>query len=113
MSEIMTKIKNRKLSGTGDLIQRFRWPVPVSIVIDQPPEKVWEIISKAGNLELCHPFCSKNPVQVWPGKNSRDEVHYLNGLIFERRFISWEEGKGSPPTVSPAQAVRLSRCLKT
>lgn len=30
-----------------------------------------------GNLELCHPFCEPNPVQIWDGPDSRDEVHYL------------------------------------
>ena len=47
-----------------------------------------------GNLELCHPFCKQNPVQVWPGPESRDEVHYLSGWIYERRFSQWFEGSG-------------------
>jgi hypothetical protein len=47
-----------------------------------------------GNLELCHPFCAKNPVEVWPGEGSRDEVHYLSGWVFERRFCRWIEGVG-------------------
>ena len=47
-----------------------------------------------GNLELCHPFCDSNPVAKWPGPESRDEVHYLSGWIFERRFRSWIEGVG-------------------
>ncbi len=47
-----------------------------------------------GNLEPCHPFCLKNPVEHWPGPESRDEVHYLNGLVFERRFCRWLDGAG-------------------
>ncbi|UCG72854.1 MAG: hypothetical protein JSV45_00260 [Chromatiales bacterium] len=47
-----------------------------------------------GNLEICHPFCVKNPVHVWPGPDSRDEVHYLNGWIYERRFCRWIDGTG-------------------
>jgi hypothetical protein len=47
-----------------------------------------------GNLEPCHPFCEKNPVTTWPGVGSRDEVHYLNGLVYERRFSRWIEGIG-------------------
>jgi len=47
-----------------------------------------------GNLELCHPFCASNPVQVWPGSNSQDEVHYLSGRVYERRFRQWIDGVG-------------------
>jgi hypothetical protein len=43
---------------------------------------------------VCHPFCAKNPVQQWPGAGSRDEVHYLSGLVFERRFVEWIAGVG-------------------
>jgi len=72
----------------------FRWPVAVAGSIAAPAEKVWEAISLPGNLELCHPFCTRNPVAVWPGANSRDEVHYLSGWVFERRFCRWIEGVG-------------------
>jgi hypothetical protein len=57
-------------------------------------DAVWNAISTPGNLEPCHPFCKENPVSVWPGPDSRDEVHYLNGLVFERRFCRWLEGRG-------------------
>lgn len=59
-----------------------------------PAQRVWDAISAPGNLELAHPFCSKNPVHVWPGPGSRDEVHYLSGWIYERRFQHWIEGIG-------------------
>ena len=72
----------------------FRWPVAVAHPIAAPGDKVWEIISMPGNLELCHPFCAKNPVQTWPGDGSQDEVHYLSGLVFERRFCRWIDGVG-------------------
>ena len=63
-------------------------PIPVAI------EEVWGEISMPGNLEPCHPFCARNPVSVWPGAESRDDVHYLNGRVLERRFRSWNEGAG-------------------
>jgi hypothetical protein len=44
--------------------------------------------------EACHPFCERNPVQAWPGPGSRDEVHYLSGWVYERRFKNWFEGVG-------------------
>jgi hypothetical protein len=30
----------------------------------------------------------------WPGEGARDEVHYLNGLVFHRRFCRWIDGVG-------------------
>ena len=62
--------------------------------IAAPAHEVWHVISKPGNLELCHPFCARNPVQAWPGADSRDEVHYLNGQVYERRFAQWLDGTG-------------------
>ncbi len=72
----------------------YKWPVAVAQPIAAPAEKVWHAISKPGNLELCHPFCAKNPVEVWPGEGSRDEVHYLSGWVFERRVCRWIDGGG-------------------
>ncbi len=72
----------------------YKWPVAVAQPIAAPGDKVWEVISMPGNLEHCHPFCAKNPVQVWPGEGSRDEVHYLSGWVFERRFCRWIDGIG-------------------
>jgi len=43
---------------------------------------------------MCHPFCARNPVQLWPGADSRDEVHYLSGWVYERHFYQWIEGTG-------------------
>lgn len=72
----------------------FKWPVSVERVIAAPAHEVWDAISRPGNLELCHPFCASNPVQVWPGPGSEDEVHYLNGWIYKRLFRGWVEGVG-------------------
>jgi hypothetical protein len=80
----------------------FRWPVAVTGHIEAPAAAVWDIISTPGNLEPCHPFCAKNPVQEWPGVGSRDEVHYLSGLIFERRFVEWIEGVGYDLVIGPS-----------
>ncbi len=72
----------------------FKWPVAVVQRIAAPADKVWATISMPGNLEPCHPFCAKNPVEVWPGSKARDQVHYLNGLVYERQFCGWIEGIG-------------------
>ncbi|MDJ0655803.1 MAG: hypothetical protein QNJ40_16680 [Xanthomonadales bacterium] len=63
-------------------------------IIPAGAERVWEAISSPGNLELCHPFCASNPVQVWPGPDSKDEVHYLSGWVYQREFRQWIEGVG-------------------
>jgi hypothetical protein len=62
--------------------------------IQAPAGEVWDAISRPGNLELCHPFCSSNPVRNWPGAGSIDEIHYLSGWSYERRFTAWCEGVG-------------------
>ena len=72
----------------------FRWPISAERVIQAPQKIVWESISKPGNLEHAHPFCASNPVHEWPGPASRDEVHYLSGWVYERRFRNWLDGVG-------------------
>jgi hypothetical protein len=79
---------------SADVHRDFKWPCSVEREIAAPAHQVWSVISRPGNLESCHPFCKRNPVGVWPGSRSRDEVHYLNGLVFERRFRYWNEGLG-------------------
>ncbi len=77
-----------------DVDRNSRWAVSVSQRIAAPREDVWRVISAPGNLESCHPFCKKNPVHKWDGANSRDEIHYLSGWMYERRFSEWYEGRG-------------------
>ena len=72
----------------------FKWPVSVEWTIGAPAHEVWEAITRPGNLELCHPFCESNPVRNWPGPESVDEIHYLSGWAFERRFRNWIDGVG-------------------
>lgn len=72
----------------------YRWSVRVVQPISSSQGEVWRTISRPGNLELCHPFCVRNPVHRWPGPDSLDEVHYSSGWIFERQFCRWLEGVG-------------------
>lgn len=72
----------------------FKWSVFAEKKIEASVHELWKVISSPGNLELCHPFCASNPTQKWPGPDSLDEVHYLNGLIYERRFSRWIDGVG-------------------
>jgi len=63
-------------------------------LIAAPASDVWSAIAAPGNLEACHPFCAANPVTNWPGADSVDAVHYLNGVVYERRFKAWYDGEG-------------------
>ncbi len=77
-----------------DIDGTFKWPVSAEQEIAAPREVVWRVISAPGKLEDCHPFCRKNPVAVWDGANSKDEIHYLSGWVYGRRFRDWHEGTG-------------------
>ncbi len=81
-------------NSNGGLKPGFRWPVAVAHRIRAPADRLWDALALPGNLALCHPFCAQNPVIAWPGAASVDEVHYLNGRVFERRFCEWMEGVG-------------------
>jgi hypothetical protein len=73
---------------------RFRWPIARSVDIAAPVTDVWRAISEPGNLVASHPFCKDNPVEAWDRENSRDAVHYLNDVVYTRRFREWHEGRG-------------------
>jgi hypothetical protein len=75
-------------------LEGFKWPVAAERTIAVPAGDLWSIISRPGNLESCHPFCARNPVHRWPGPDAEDEVHYLSGWIYRRRFRAWREGEG-------------------
>jgi hypothetical protein len=85
--EHAVKTPPERLSG-------FKWPVAVSRVIPATKQHIWDLISSPGMLPLYHPFCEKNPASEWPGPDSRDEIHYFNGLVLERRFFGWHEDVG-------------------
>ena len=71
------------------MMKKFHWGVTQSAEIDCSVPKLWKIISKESNLELFHPFCKKNKVIKWADSGSIDEIEYLNGKIFCRRFCGW------------------------
>jgi hypothetical protein len=89
-----THAGEEQLSLLSEPGRGFRWPVSATRAIPVSSQRLWALISRPGNLEACHPFCRENPVQSWPGQGSRDEVHYLNGLVFQRHFLGWEDGRG-------------------
>ena len=70
-------------------------------------ERVWEVISRPGNLVDFHPFCQSNPVQIWPGVGSRDRVVYYNGLVLVREFTAWLEGIGYDLTATAEDGMQF------
>ena len=74
--------------------KKYNWHVSQDTSLHISKDKLWEIISKPNNLELYHPFCKKNPTIEWPGLKSIDQVHYYNGLIYERNFVNWIDNVG-------------------
>ena len=74
--------------------KNFNWCVSYNSKINCDLNSVWKIISTKSNLELFHPFCSKNKVIKWSEENSIDQIEYLNGSIFQREFSQWEEKVG-------------------
>jgi hypothetical protein len=79
---------------TPERTENFKWPVSVSRKIGVSTERIWDLITRPGNLEDFHPYCKKNPVQEWPGAGSKDEVHYYSGWVLLREFVNWEDGIG-------------------
>lgn len=70
---------------------RFRWPIEVSATLAAPPKAVWAVLSTPGHLALFHSFVEHNPVKSWPGRSSRDFIHYNSGLVLERNVTHWDE----------------------
>ena len=60
----------------------FRWPVSRTAAIAAPADTVWKTIASPDSLLESHPFLAANPVKAWGNANARDEVHYLNGVVY-------------------------------
>ena len=73
---------------------KFNWCITGTLKSSISSSDLWSIISSPSNLELFHPFCSKNPIINWPGLNSIDQIYYYSGLILERRFVKWIDNQG-------------------
>ena len=72
----------------------FRWPVSAIATIRASGPDLWRIIASPDSLLKSHPFLADNPVSQWNKADSRDEVHYLRGLVYRREFRQWHEGEG-------------------
>ena len=61
---------------------------------DVSSQRIWDIISEPSNLNHYHPFCKNNDIISWDGENHHDRLEYLNGVVIERKFISWDKNNG-------------------
>ena len=75
-------------------IREYDYPVSCSLSMRVSKEQIWDLISQAGYLELCHPFCKSNSVEEWSGDKSIDYINYYNNLTFARTFTRWIDGQG-------------------
>ena len=73
---------------------KYKWKVCYDEKINSTVDSLWDLISSPSNLEIFHPFCKSNKIVKWPGEHSIDELIYLNGLTFIRKFKSWDKKKG-------------------
>ena len=65
--------------------------ISYEVKIEKSVDKVWDIISSPGHLNQIHPFCEQNI--VLESKNEiilKDQLNYLNGLIYYRTFTDWK-----------------------
>ena len=73
------------------LSKRIMWTHSSIACFDKPKKLIEDAIKKPGCLEDFHPFCYSNKVLSWPGNNSEDELIYLSGVRYKRRFFNWTE----------------------
>ena len=57
-------------------------------------EVLWETISSPGYLNNVHPFCEDNSVIMWEKDQHEDQLVYLNGLTYQRKFTDWNINEG-------------------
>ena len=65
--------------------------ISYEVKIEKSVDMVWDIISSPGHLNHFHPFCEQN--KVLESKNEvilKDQLNYLNGLIYYRTFTDWK-----------------------
>ena len=65
--------------------------VQSQLEINKQSNIVLNLIKSQNNLEKFHPFCKKNIVIKWDGKNSEDIVIYHSKKKYIRRFYEWNE----------------------
>ena len=65
--------------------------VQSQLEINEQSNIVLNLIKSQNNLEKFHPFCKKNIIIKWDGKNSEDIVIYHSKKKYIRKFYEWNE----------------------
>lgn len=53
-------------------------------------ERVWKLIRTPQHLEWVHPFCAQHQPLLWEDEQiKKDQLTYINGLVYEREFVEW------------------------
>ena len=65
--------------------------VQSQLEINKESNTVIDLIKSKSNLEKFHPFCKKNIIVKWKGKNSEDIVIYHNNKQYVRKFTEWHQ----------------------
>lgn len=68
--------------------------ITCQLYFNQSPKILWNVISAPNHLNLFHPFCKKNISISWDSMPYEDELEYLNGLKYVRKFVKWIPFKG-------------------
>ena len=82
----------KNMADRSKYLERFS--VSQSLNMPVSRQELWQVISRAGNLEDCHPFCRSNIAIKWGDDEKIDQLEYLNGLTYLRKFLSWDEHNG-------------------
>lgn len=77
-----------------------------TVQINCPRSDVWEVLSRPAHLELFHPFCKENKPKTWNEIDAKiDQIQYLNGLIYARKFKVWRKHFFSLDIISKGIAI--------
>lgn len=55
-------------------------------------QKVWNLLSSVGHLEIVHPFCQHHSSKKWKGLGDQDLFVFYNEKAFQRTVVDWKEG---------------------
>ena len=76
--------------NTADRIRGFQKRRSVGFTLEFPvsTSELWNLISRAGNLNDCHPFCRTNDAISWENNSHQERLVYLNGRTYGRQLLT-------------------------
>ena len=94
MTALLTGGQDQTGKNMAEAISRYKQRRAIRQELTYPISKdeLWELISRPGNLNECHPLCRTNEALEWQDDNHSDRLVYLNGRTYVRQFINWNIG---------------------